>query len=197
MKRKTITLQFIQNGILLLNNNEIKDYTLKSVDNYKIINKEQFILDITEVLKDSKINKSLLTDNINIIIDNTYSNLEKDNITNIFTELSFNEITFLELTKLFNLKKQELLIDLSTNNIKIYYLNEVIDQKVYFNKYNQILSVLLKNIISIHTIKTVKLFGNNCNNKSIINIVEKYSRAEVYIYSHPEQIPIMLLANNL
>ena len=193
MKRKTITLQFIQNGILLLNNNDIQEYKLKSVDNYKIINKDQFISETTQVLKDSKINNSLLTDNINIIVDNTYSIIEKDNITNIFTELSFNKITYLELTKLFNLKKQELLIDLSTNNIKIYYMNEVIDQKVYFNKYTQILSILLKNIIEIHSIKTIKLFGNKCNNKNIISLVEKYSNAEVYIYSHPNQVPIILL----
>ncbi len=193
MKRKTITLQFIQNGILLLNNNDIQEYKFKSVDNYKIINKDQFISETTQVLKDTKINNSLLTDNINIIVDNTYSVIEKENITNIFTELSFNKITYLELTKLFNLKKQELLIDLSTNNIKIYYMNEVIDQKVYFNKYTQILSILLKNIIEIHSIKTIKLFGNKCNNKNIISLVEKYSNAEVYIYSHPNQVPIILL----
>lgn len=193
MKRKTIILQFIQNGILLLNNNDIQEYEFKSVDNYKIINKDQFISETTQVLKDTKINNSLLTDNINIIVDNTYSVIEKENITNIFIELSFNKITFLELTKIFNLKKQELLIDLSTNNIKIYYMNEVIDQKVYFNKYTQILSILLKNIIEIHSIKTIKLFGNKCNNKNIISLVEKYSNAEVYIYSHSNQVPIMLL----
>lgn len=193
MKRKTITIQFIQNGILLLNNNYIQEYNLKSVDNYKIINKEQFTLEISQLLKKTKINNSLLTDNINIIIDNTYSIIEKENITNIFTELSFNKILFLELTKLFNFKKQELLIDLSTNNIKIYYMNEVIDQKVYFNKYSQTLSILLKNIIENHSIKTIKLFGNACNNKNIISLIEKYSNAEVYIYSHPNQVPIILL----
>ena len=112
---------------------------------------------------------------------------------NIFVELSFNKITFIDLTKLFDLKKHELLIDISTNNIKIYYMNEVLDQKVYFNKYNQILSILIKNIIKIHNIKTIKLFGNKCNNKNLINLIEKYSAAEVYTYSYPNLVPIKLL----
>lgn len=193
MKRKQITIQFIQNGIMLLKDNKIIEYQLSGVDNYKIINKDKFIQQISKILKKSQINNSFLTDNINIIIDNTYSVLEKENITNIFIELSFNKITFIDLTKLFNLKKHELLIDISTNNIKIYYMNEVLDQKVYFNKYNQILSILIKNIIKFHNIKTIKLFGNKCNNKTLINLIEKYSSAEVYIYSYPNLVPIKLL----
>ena len=192
MKRKTITIQFIQNGIILLSK-EWNNYQLESVDNYKIINREKFISEMNEILKKTNINNSLLTDNINIIIDNTYSELDKENINDVFIGLSFNKIKFLELTKLFNLKKQELLIDVSTNNVKIYYIDEVIDQKIYFNKYDQILSILIKNIISIHNIKTIKLFGNKCNNKKIISILEKYSSAEVYIYSQPHQVPITLL----
>ncbi len=178
MKRKTITIQFIQNGIILLSK-ELNNYQLESVDNYKIINREKFISEMNEILKKTNINNSLLTDNINIIIDNTYSELDKENINDVFIGLSFNKIKFLELTKLFN--------------VKIYYIDEVIDQKIYFNKYDQILSILIKNIISIHNIKTIKLFGNKCNNKKIISILEKYSSAEVYIYSQPHQVPITLL----
>lgn len=193
MKRRTITLQFIQNGIILLKNSDILEYQLKSVDNYKIINKDEFINEISLILNDKNINKQLLTNNINIIIDNTYTNLEKDIIINILKELSFNNISFQNITDIIDIQDQELIIDISTNSIKIYYINGVIEQKIYFNKYYQLLSILLKKIKEIHNIKTIKLFGNKCNNPKMISKIEKYSNAEVYIYSHPTQVPINLL----
>ena len=193
MKRKTITIQFIQNGIILLNSNHLTEHNLTSVDNYKVINKDLFIEKISNILNDTQINKTLLTDNLSIIVDNTYSNLEREILTNIFKELSFNKISFLEISSIFNIQEQELIIDISTNNIKIYYLNEVLEQKIYFNKYTQVLSIILKNIKDIHNIKTIKIFGNKCNNKKIINSIEKSSNAKVYIYSHPNQVPINLL----
>lgn len=193
MKRKTITIQFITKGILLLKNNEIKEYLLKSVDNYKIINKEIFIFETINLLKENNINTSILTDNLNIITDNTYSNLERELIEKIFIELSFNKINFMDITKILNIKKNELLIDLSTNNIKLYYLNEVIDQKIYFNKYKQILNILLRYITSNYHIKSVKLFGNKCNDKDILQTIEKIVGIEVYTFSYPNLIPIKLL----
>lgn len=193
MKRQTITLQFIQNGIILLKNNDILEYQFKSVDNYKIINKDEFINEISLILNDQNINKQILTNNINIIIDNTYTSIEKDIIINVFKELSFNNISFQNIAYILNIREQELIIDISTNSIKIYYINGVIEQKIYFNKHNQLLSILLKEIKQIHNIKAIKLFGNKCNNPKMISKIEKYSNAKVYIYSHPTQVPINLL----
>ncbi len=193
MRRQTITLQFIQNGIILLKNSDILEYQFKSVDNYKIINKDDFINEISPILNNQNINKQILTDNINLIIDNTYTSIEKDIIINIFKELSFNNISFQNITDILNIKEQELIIDISTNNIKIYYINGVIEQKIYFNQYHQLLSILLKNIKESHNIKIIKLFGNKCNNPKIISKIEKHSNAKVYIYSHPNQVPINLL----
>ncbi len=193
MKRTTIIVQFIQKGILLLKDKYLQEYPLDNVDNYKVINKELFIKELNYILKKNKINTSLLTDNINIIIDNTYSKLDKEILESIFTELSFNKIKFINITKIFDIKKQELIIDISKNNIKIYYLNDVIEERIYFDKYLQILSILLKNIINIHNIKVIKIFGNYCNDKKILSMIERNTNAEVYTYSHPNQVPINLL----
>mgnify|MGYP003501318112 CR=1 FL=1 len=119
MKRKKITIQLIQNGIIILNNKEINTYAINSVDNYKVINKEDFIIDLTTILNKLKINQTIITNNVDIIIDNTYSELEKEVLSNIFTELSFNKIKFIELTNIFKLQPNEILIDISKNNIKI------------------------------------------------------------------------------
>lgn len=193
MKRKKITLQIIQDGILLLKDKELQLKKTNSVDNYKIINKEIFINDISKLFKKLKINQSIITDNIDIIIDNTYTEIEKEIIEYIFKELSFNKITFLEITDIFKLQKNEVLIDISKNNIKIYYLNEVLEQKIYFDQHIQYLKLLLRKILLLHNIKNIKLFGNSCNNKEIINTIEKISNSLVYIYSQPNQVPLQLL----
>jgi hypothetical protein len=193
MKRKKITIQIIQNGIIILNNKEIKQYKINSVDNYRIINKDNFINEMTNIFKKQKINQTIITNDIDIIVDNTYSEIDKEVLLNIFKELSFNNINYIEITEIFNIKKDEIIIDISTNNIKIYYLNEVIEQKVYFYKYNQYINLLLKNILELKQIKTIKLFGNRCNDKKIIKTIEKIANAEVYIYSQPSIVPIYLL----
>lgn len=190
-KRKEITIQFIQQGIIILNNNKLIEYQLNSVDNYKIINKELFIEEIQDILNILKINKNILTSNINIIIDTTYSELEKEIIENIFKELSFNKIKYLNMIDLFKINKEELLIDISLNNIKIYYLDEIIELKIYFSKYIQTLSIILKSIIKKHNIQVIKLFGNHCNNK-IINQIEQITKKKVYIYSQPNLVPSQL-----
>lgn len=193
MKRKNIVVQFIQNGILILYQNNIIEYKLNSVDNYKVINKNTFLEELDLIINNLKINNTILTDNITIIIDTTYSDIDKENIKNIFKELSFNKINYQNILNIFKISNEDLLIDISNNNIKIYYLNEVIDQKIYFSKYSQILSIVLKQIIKNHTIKTIKLFGNNCNNKKIIKHIENITNANVYIYSQPNLFPIKLL----
>ena len=72
MKRNLITLQFIENGLIILNKDKLNKYIIKSVNNYQVINKESFIQDITRILAENNINNHLLTDNLNIIVDSTY-----------------------------------------------------------------------------------------------------------------------------
>ena len=70
---------------------------MSSVDNYKIINKQIFIEEITTIMNENNINKKIITDNLNIIIDDTYSNYEKENLIDLFKELSFNQINFINI----------------------------------------------------------------------------------------------------
>ena len=90
-KRNNIVIQFIQNGILLLHNNNIKEYQLPSVNNYKVINKHLIIEELTNIINKQKINQNILQSNITIIIDSTYTKLDKENIETIFKEIYFNK----------------------------------------------------------------------------------------------------------
>lgn len=193
MKRNTITIQFVQNGILLLKNNSIFSYNLKSVDNYKVINKETFIHELTDIFDTYKINNNFFTDNINIIIDQTYTIIDIEILNNIFKELSFNKIDYINIIDIFKLNTNDLLIDISTNCIKIYYNNDVIINKIYFNKHKQFLNIYLKEILLKNNIKNIKIFGNYNFNNKILEEIERISSLKTYIYSYPSLMPIKLL----
>ena len=47
MKRNKITLQFIENGLIILQKEKLSKYKLESVNNYTVINKDLFIEEIT------------------------------------------------------------------------------------------------------------------------------------------------------
>lgn len=158
-----------------------------------IINKDQFIEEITNILDKDKINTKLFTDNLNIIIDSTYSNYYLHNLEQLFKELSFNKVEFTNIVDIIKLGYNELIIEMSTSSIKI--LSKIINIKndVYYSKHKTILNTYLKNIIKEHNIKTIYVYGNYPFNKKIIEYLEKITAVKVYIYTQPNLIPIKLL----
>lgn len=194
MRRSTVTIQFIQDGIIVFNNKKLLKYRLSSVLNYKLINKQLFLNEVSSIIDENNINNRILTDNINIIIDSTYSDIEIDNLKLIFKELSFNKINIINLVNIFTIEEHELLMDISNNIVKIYYNNQVININVYFNKYKQILSIYLKEIVKQENIKSIKIFGNYDELDSLVKFIAKSIINEIYIYSYPDMMPIKLLS---
>ena len=193
MKRNLIYLQFTENGLIILHNKELKEYIIKSVNNYEIINKDQFIKEISNILENNKVNNKILTDNINIITDSTYSSFYLSNLESLFKELSFNKIEFTNILSIINIKDDELIIEISTSNIK--FLSNIINIKnnIYYFKHKSILSIYLKSIVKKHNIKTIYIIGNYPYNKKIIDHIERITTSKVYIYTQPNLIPIKLL----
>lgn len=193
MKRNTNTIQFVQNGILFINKRDLIFKKLKSVDNYKIINKSQFIEEFSVIINKYKFNNKFLTDNMNIIVDKSFNDLEKEIISNIFKELSFNKIDFIDLISLLKIKNTEIILDISKNYLKIYFNNQIIENKIYFSKYTPIIILYLKSLILKNNIKTIKIFGNYINKEKILMELEKELNIKTYIFSYPELMPIKLL----
>ena len=192
-KRSTITIQFVQNGIIVFANHQLLKYPMSSVDNYKIIDKLIFLDEITNIFKENNINNHILTDNINIIIDNTYTKYDKETLKQLFIDLSFNEINLINLINILNIANHELIIDISHNIIKFYYNNELLSINVYFNKYKQILMMYLKDLIQNENIKVIKIFGNYEDISTLVKYLSKTIFKDIYIYSHPDLMPIKLL----
>lgn len=193
MKRNLVTLQFIENGLIILNKEKLNKYKLKSVNNYQVINKEQFIEELTNIIDINKINNKILTDNIKIIIDQTYSNLYLSNLKEIFKELSFNKIEYINIIDILKPKEQELIIDISYNSIKIIYKDTIIQSNIYYSKYKSILSIYLKNILKTYNIKYLYIYGNYPFTNKFIEDLEKICKIKTYLYTQPDLIPISLL----
>lgn len=191
MKRNTITIQINFNNIIIYQENEYKKYFLKhSINNYKIYNKEVFIEDFKNIIDRLKINNKLLTDNINIIIDSSYKEDDQLLLKETFKELSFNKIKLVNNLTLINNQDNEIIINICNKNIKIYHNNNVLDINVYFNKHIETLSTYIKEMIKQYKIKTIKVYGEYKELNKMIYKVERKVRKEVYIYTHPELIPI-------
>ena len=193
MKRNKITLQFIENGLIILQKEKLSKYKLESVNNYTVINKDLFIEEITNIIDINKINNKLLTDNIKIIIDQTNNKLYLSNIKEIFKELSFNKIEFINIVDILKPKDHELIIDISYNSIKIIYKDTIIQSNIYYSKYKSILSIYLKSILKIYNIKYLYIYGNYQFTNKFIEDIEKICKIKTYLYTQPDLIPISLL----
>lgn len=190
MKRNTINIQINNDNILFYINDEYKREQIPSLSNYKITNKIDFIDQLRTIIDKYKINNKLLTDNINIIIDNTYTKDDKDKIIDIFKELSFNNINLITNTDILHKNNNDLIINVSNKNIKFYHKYKNIDENIYFDKYLEILTLYIKEYISKYKIKCIKLYGDYKDMQKLINKLERKVRKEVYIYTQRDIIPL-------
>lgn len=190
MKRNTINIQINNDNILFYINDEYKREQIPSLSNYKIINKIDFIDQLRTIIDKYKINNKLLTDNINIIIDKTYTKDDKDKIIDIFKELSFNNINLITNTDILHKNNNDLIINVSNKNIKFYHKYKNIDENIYFDKYLEILTLYIKEYISKYKIKCIKLYGEYKDMQKLINKLERKVRKEVYIYTQRDIIPL-------
>ena len=84
MKRKSIIIQILNKSIKIINNNKIIEYKIKSCINGKVTNRNNFLDTMKDIITQEKINSRLLTDDVNIIIDDTYTEIEIEIIKEIF-----------------------------------------------------------------------------------------------------------------
>ena len=193
MTRNLLTIQFTNNGLIILNKRKLYVFELNSVNNHQVINKEKFIDEVNHLLEDNKINNSILTDNINIIIDSSYTDLYLSSLKDIFKDLSFNKITFTNIIDILKPQGNEIIIEISNNSIKMFYKDTLIYNNIYYSKHKQAIGIYINNVKKTNDIKSIKLYGTYKITPKFIEDIEKITKTHTYIYSNPELIPIKLL----
>lgn len=192
MKRNSIVIQLFEQTVTILNKNKIYTYQTMSVNNYKVINSNLFKKDFLNIITDLKLNNNILTDNVSIIIDTSYTVDDQEKLKKIFKELSFNEISFLYTNEIFLNKDQELNVLVGNEIINIYYKDKTFPLYYYNDKLCEVLDVFLKSFTQKYNIKSIKLFGNETNIDKVINTINIHG-VDLYKYANPMQIPIILL----
>lgn len=193
MKRKTVTIDITSNGINLLNNNKVLQYELLSVNNFSVINSDLFLKEFSQIIKKESINNHFLTDNIRLIIDNTYTSYDVANLESLWKELSFNKVITENITSILKLSNKSIAINIARNNVKIYFQHYVYHLRIYFGKYKENILLYLKEITKNYEIKNIKLFGNYKNLKEICTYLEENLNIKTYMYSYPDKVPIRQL----
>lgn len=192
MKRNSIVIQLLEKEIIILNKKQLYKYKTLSVDNYKVINSSLLKKEFLNIINDQKLNNNILTDNITIIIDTSYTIDEQDNLKKLFKELSFNEIKFIYVNDILFKKEQELNILVNNGLIRIYYIDKTYPLYYYNDKLCETLDIFLKPFTQKYNIKTIKLFGNETNINQVIEAINIHG-VELYKYANPSMIPIILL----
>lgn len=193
MKRNKLYIQFIENGLIIFYKDKLSEYILKSVDNYQVINKSIFIEEINKIIQTNKINQNIITDNLYIIVDSTLTNFYLSNLEQLFKELSFNKIEYINILDLINITDEELIVDISTSNIKTITKTKSLSFNIDNLKYQTILIIMLKSILKNYTIKTIYVYGNHPFINKISKNIEQKLGIKVYIYTQPNLIPLKLL----
>lgn len=159
------------NELFIINKKHIISNKLKSIDKGFIINKEEFINEFLKIIKKEKIKIKLLNNSIKIVNNTYFHSSDLFYLENIFNELGFEKIEFLDI--------KELLSDNATyleiNNTYLVITNEGIYLDLdYFKDIPKILEYfdkILKNKII--------LFGQN----KIIPLI-KVNNKEIFYFDN-------------
>jgi len=194
MRRNNLYLKWHSNGFQLKYHNQIDNYTLLSVVQYKITNRNEFLSEFQNILQDKKINMHLITDNITIIIDETFSSSYIEYLKELMKELSFNQINFLNIKKILSPKSNELIIDISLKSLKFYFSSNTYQLNIINNEYLPLILLYLK-ILPLKSLNTIKIFGTNQAIKNISQTLNNLIPLDVYYYSDYSKIPSLLIKN--
>ncbi len=152
MKKKEIVI-IIYDDILYLEN---KNYKLENIKNGKVTNYENGKKELEKIIKENKLNKSILNNKINIVVSNNIDDCDVFVYKSIFDSLQFNKI------KIFNMK------EILTNNLNIE--NTLL---IFFNKENYELNYNYK-----------KYILNNIFDQCIYDYIEKNKIKKIIIFTY-------------
>lgn len=194
MKKNELIMKFSYDGIIFTKNNKIYNYQIKeAVENNKVINSSFFIKKFSFIIDKLKLNHNLFSNNINIIIDNTYTYEDKRIITNILKDQSFNKINFINISNIIDNNQHSITIELNNQNFKIYYNNITYIGQIYFDNYLSIIDSYLKELIKEININEIYIYGSSQDIKKLITFIEKKYHIYAYFYANPSNYPLSLL----
>lgn len=158
-----------------------------------IIDKEKFILSYKKILTKNNYNNNFFCENILVITNNLYKNLNKQILKEILEVLGYKKIKFVNELDYLKLEKNKIFINYNFGYFYILYLNKYgnVELNLYKNDYlnKSMINELLKNF------KNHKIFIYGKNYQEIENILKK-KNLNYYFFEESDNLLINMLISN-
>jgi hypothetical protein len=139
----------------------------------------------------------LYNEKISIIINETYNNSDKYLLEEILNKINFNQIYFINVSNILDLKKYNYL-EINNDYILMYYKNNL-KQKRYRlipNNFFNTKEELLKYLNNYFPSKDTLLYGNNTSIEEILNKLEEFNnKNNYYILEKPSSYLVNQMFN--
>ena len=162
--------------------------------NGHIIDRDKFIKRFNKIIIDNKLNKNIFNNTITIIINSSYTKEDKRIITEIFEELNYKQIKYINELNYLTINKNNLIINYNDTYFYFYYLNNKGNIDMLMLPNNSITNVFFIEYIKLLKKNNIYLFG-----KSFYNITKKLNQEKInyYFYEESNNLILMLILQNM
>ncbi len=202
MKPNNLIMYIADNNIILWHNDNTytEKVIRKSICYGKIYNTDIFIKSFANILKKHKLNKGMLNNNIYVILDPNYSQLEIEALKYCLEKLSFNKINFINVLDFHKFKKNNIFIIIHKNYLHISYLNykqRIESVFVDFRLFSNNTKILCNCISSLIKKKKIIIFGFNHDTEMLAQKIEEYTHNKTFYINDPCAFILNKIKNTL
>lgn len=165
-----------------------------TLKNGHIINKEKFIKKLMKILNEYQINKNIFNNAINVIINNSYSLIDKEILKEILELLNYKKVNFIQEINYLNINKNKLYINFNNSYFYIYSINKIGNVMINMYDNNEINSGLIKKIIKLYNKEKIYIFGKNY--LELIKILNK-EKIDYYFFENSEFLFLEVMIKNM
>ena len=165
-----------------------------TLKNGHIIDKEKFIKKMSKFLDEYQINKNIFNNTISIIINNSYSLIDKEVLKEVFELLYYKKINFIQEVNYLDIDKNKLFINYNNSYFYLYSINKNGNIQINIYDNNEINNFLISKIIKLYNKNKVYVFGKNY--LKIIKILDE-NKINYSYFEDSENLFINLLIKNM
>ncbi len=159
-----------------------------------VINKEKFIKKMEQVINEYHINKNIFNNNINVIINNSYSSIDKEILKEILEILNYKKINFIQEINYLDLDKKKLYINFNNRFFYIYNIDNQGKVKINYYDNNEINNLLITKIIKLYKKEKIYILGKNYI--ELVKLLKK-EKIDYYFFEDSNNLFIKIILNNM
>lgn len=157
-----------------------------------IINRDKFIKSFRKMAELNKITNNIFLNKLIIIINSSWSIEDKKIITEIFEELNYKKIEFINEISYLKINKNDVIFNFNQSYFYLYYKNNLGNIEYAEYEKNLINIKLINDIIKIIKKKNIFIYGKNTD--EMINLLSRNSN--YYYFENSNTLLLDLIISN-